>query len=257
MDKAGDFLYRYAARLIVAAVFFAFVSFSIGAFYLKGDQASFFKAAELFVWAAGLISILLVRKQLRAQEVILEAHRHQQEQAFEQMLEDHKWKCYAFYHQHFPEVPSEDLRKKVYQIAASGTSPFVECFDGRGSSIPDASLNAIRGTAAEWESIRPYLDCFEVFCGAINARLVDEDYAFSLQATRVVRNYAVFEPLINLYKKGSPTAYCEFHKVAYRWRLRLLPNESYIVEGLGIDGKVASPISAPRRRSEPERAEVG
>ena len=247
MDRVGDVLYSYAARFIVAAVFLAFLSFVVGGFVLHKYQVALFKAAELFVWAAGLISILLVRKQLRAQEVILEAHRQQQEQAFEQLLADHKWKCYAFYHQHFSEVPSEDLRRQVYNLAQTGQHPFVDCFNGRGRTMPYASLQEIRGNKSEWEFIRPYLDCFEVFCGAINAKLVDEDYAFSLQATREVRNYAVFESLIDIYKTDSPTAYCEFYKVAYRWRQRLQPSTGPVAEGLGIDGKIAAPISAPRR----------
>lgn len=253
MDRLGQFLYRNAARLIAFAVFFAFVSFTLGVTWKPIHQPAFFKAAELFVWAAGLLSVLLIRRQLHAQEIILEAHRVQQEQEFEQLQADHEWKCYAFYHQHFPEIPPEVVRRPVYQLAAAPNHSFIDCFQDRGTPMPPAVLAALRGTEAEWDHIRPYLDCFEMFCGAINAKLVHEDYAFSLQATRVIRNYTVFEPLIDEYKKQSPSAYCEFYKVAYRWKLRLLPAEGRDVEGLGIDGSGARPIFGPKRRGELDR----
>ncbi|WP_448123370.1 DUF4760 domain-containing protein [Stenotrophomonas riyadhensis] len=255
MDKLGNILYAKASKLIAAAVVLAFVSFSIGAFFPKRfDQAACFKAAELFVWAAGLLSVLLVRRQLHAQEVILSAHKTQQDEAFDQLQRDHSWRCYAFYHQHFADNPSEPIRNAVYKLAQAEGTGFIECFNGRGRPIPDAALQAIIGSSHEWDCVRPYLDDFETFCGAINAKLVDEDYAFSLQATRVIRNYTVFEPLINEYKKDTPTAYCEFFKVAYRWKMRLLPSEGRDVEGLGVDGNGAKPIFGPKRRDALDQA---
>lgn len=255
MDKLGDYLYARASKFIAAAVVFAFASFAGGAFFSKYlDQAACFKAAELFVWAAGLLSVLLVRRQLHAQEVILNAHKEQQEEGFEQLQRDHNWRCYAFYHQHFADNPAEPLRKAVYKLAQAEDTKFIDCFAERGRPMPDNVLNVIKGSSDEWDCVRPYLDGFETFCGAINAKLVDEDYAFSLQATRVIRNYTVFEPLIDEYKKATPSAYCEFYKVAYRWKIRLLPSEGRDVEGLGVDGNGAKPIFGPRRREGLDRA---
>lgn len=253
MDKLGEFLYRHASKLIAIAVILAFVSFGLGS-YLTKHQAALFKGAELFVWAAGLLSVLLVRRQLHAQEVILEAHRQQQEESYEQLQRDHDWRCYAFYHQHFSDLPAADLRKGVYDLAHSPDTQFIECFADRGRPMPAEVLTKVMGSASEWDYIRPYLDGFETFCGAINAKLVDDDYAFSLQATRVIRNYTVFEPLIQEYRRASPSAYCEFYKVAYRWKIRLLPAEGREVEGLGVDGNGAKPIAGPRRRGELDRA---
>lgn len=253
MDKWGDYLYARASKLIAAAAVFAFIAFGAGV-YFKDYQIALFKGAELFVWAAGLMSVLLVRRQLHAQEVILDAHRQQQEESFEQLQRDHSWRCYAFYHQHFSDIPSAALRKGVYELADAADTRFIDCFLERGRPMPSAVLDKIRGTPSEWDFIRPYLDGFETFCGAINAKLVDEDYAFSLQATRVIRNYTVFEPLIDEYKRATPSAYCEFYKVAYRWKLRLLPAEGRDIEGLGVDGNGAKPIIGPRRRGELDRA---
>lgn len=254
MDNLGNLLYRHAAKLIALSVVFAFAFYLWGALGPSSQQTTLFKGAELFVWAAGLLSVLLVRKQLHAQERQLEAHRIQQDDAFAQLQADHEWKCYAFYHQHFSDVPSEGIRVALYQLAGDPDHGFIGCFDGRGVPLPDSVVQHLIGSESERNLIRPYLDCFEIFCGAINAKLVHEDYAFTLQATRIIRNFAVFSPLIDHYKVTVPTAYCEFIRVASRWRIKLAIAEAGNVEGLGLNGDGARPVQGPQRRGVEEAA---
>lgn len=46
-------------------------------------------------------------------------------------------------------------------------------------------------------AVREYLNDFEEFCAAINAGLIDEDYAYKLEGTRALNAYFGFRELIN------------------------------------------------------------
>lgn len=227
----GEFLYRHAAKCIAGAVCLAFAFFALGAW--KPDyQTVAFKGSELLVWAAGLFSVLLIRKQLYTQELQQKDYEDQRRQLLEQQAEDHRWRTYSFYHQHFADIPPESCREKVYEIAQD--LHFINCFNDRGQAMPAAALSTILGDKDLWEKVRPYLDHFEIFCGAINAELVNEDYAYSLQATRIVRNYTVFQPFIEHHQRTAATAYLELSKVAERWMKRMARTDREVQSRLGI-----------------------
>lgn len=237
----GAFVYRFAAWIIAAVMLLCVIAYCIGVHY-SSVQAEAFKAAELLVWGAGLFSVLLIRKQLWEQE-------QQAGDTFRQLVEDHKWRTYAFYHEHFKSVPDEPTRGTVYKIAEDLN--FVDHFNDRGRPVPTTALSAINADPEKWKFVRSYLDAFEEFCGAVNAKLVDEDYAYSLQATRVIRNYTVFQQLILQYQQGAPTAYVELSKVAIRWGMRMNVNEASAVASIGIGGNGASPLNGPQRGLQP------
>lgn len=229
----GEFMYRHAARFIAGAVVAAFACYAVGVW--KADyQAAAFKGSELLVWGAGLFSVLLIRRQLHAQEVQQRDNEHQRIQLLKQQAEDHRWRTYAFYHEHFSDVPPDSCLQAVYQIAQD--HGFIGCFQNRGQPLPANVLQRIVDEKDLWEKVRPYLDHFEVFCGAINANLVNEEYAYSLQATRVVRNYTVFRSFIEHDQRGAPSAYVELVKVARRWRDRMDQTDRDNQSRLGIGG---------------------
>ncbi|GEM_PF-3883998 len=230
-----DHIYRYAARYIAALAFLSFLSFG-GGIWLTSYQAQFFKGAELLMYSAGLFSILLVRRQLWAQE-------QQNGRSLQQMIDDHKWKTYCSYHQHFLSVPPEEIRSKAY--AKAEEMGFLGNFDGRGTPFSEEVKQRILGETEAWKIFRSYLDYFEEFCAAINAGLVDNGYAFSIQGTRVVRNFTVFERLIRHYQDETPTAYVEMAKVALPWKLQQSVNEAGNVPQIGIGNNGTSKLTGP------------
>ncbi|QBL43472.1 DUF4760 domain-containing protein [Stenotrophomonas maltophilia] len=228
-------IYKYAARYIGLLAVLAFVSFGLGV-WLTAYQTQFFKGAELLMYTAGLFSILLVRRQLWAQE-------QQNGRSLQQLIDDHKWKTHCSYHQHFPSVPPESVRLDAYKVAEE--IGFLSAFNDRGTSISEAVKQKILEKPDAWKVFRSYLDYFEEFCGAINAGLVDEGYAFSLQGTRVVRNFTVFEPLIKHYQSGAPTAYVELTKVAVRWKVQMNVVEMQNVSAMGIGNNGTTKLNGP------------
>lgn len=196
------------------------------------------KAAELLVLGAGLFSVLLVRDQLRAQEQQLREN-HQQ------LVDDHKWKTIISYHQLFSKsIPPEELREKVYKLATE--EGFIHCFDDLGTSLPEPIYQKCVVQSSPWiQIIRPYLDAFEEFSGAVNAGIVNESYAMSLQFTRVVRNFTVFERLIRHFQECNGRAYVEFEKLCARWSIQRQIEESSRLATKGVGAEPSSKIRGP------------
>ena len=82
--------------------------------------------------------------------------------------------------------------------------------------------------------VREYLNDFEEFASAINCGLVDEDYAYQLEATRLLNAHYGFRQMVNQWhaedKEKSERSggsipvttnyYGELRSVAERWKLR-------------------------------------
>jgi len=196
------------------------------------------KAAELIILSGGFISILLVRNQLSAQERQLRENRAQ-------MISDHRWKTFISYHQLFPDsFPPAPLRASMYTFAKD--HGFRDHFDAYGKAMPEDALKKCINDSEMWEIFRPYLDCFERFCGAVNAGMIDEAYAMTLERTRVIRNFTVFEELIKHLQKDHPNAYVELTKLASKWamqlRLEIFEAQSQLGAGAGTKTRIDSPI---------------
>jgi hypothetical protein len=195
------------------------------------------KAAELIVLAAGLFSVLLVREQLIAQEEQLNEN-HQQ------MVADHKWKTYISYHQLFGGgVPPESVHKPMYALATEHN--FIQNFDEMGQEMPEAALRGCIDDIGMRQVIRPYLDEFETFSAAVNAGIVDEEYARTLEGSRVIRNFTVFRALIKHLQRGHPMAYVELEKLANKWAERKAREEddkrSHSGAGSGTHTRIEGP----------------
>lgn len=194
----------------VAVLVFVSGIFSLDSKHNFFDIAS--KSAEFAVLAAGLFSVLLVRDQLVAQEKQLQEN-HQQ------MVDDHHWKTIVSYHELFRDgVPSESIRKPMYDFAVQ--KGFIKCFDDLGDPMPAKVLAECISDTDARQIIRPYLDEFEKFCGAVNAGIVNENYALSLQGTRVIRNFTVFKGLIKHFQRANGLAYVELEKLATKWAIQ-------------------------------------
>lgn len=229
-----------ATRWIAPWFILAALCFAAGA-WTKGSEHDYYevlsKAAELLVLGAGLFSVLLVRDQLRAQEQQLKEN-HQQ------LMEDHKWKTIVSYHQLFAHgIPVEPLRKGVYDMATD--MKFIGCFDDLGKPMPEDIFQECLKDSNMIQHIRPYLDAFEEFSGAVNAGIVNESYAMSLQYTRVVRNFTVFERLIRHFQQCNGRAYKEFEKLSTKWSLMRRAEEASHLQNFGVGADKSTRVAAP------------
>ncbi|KRB42624.1 hypothetical protein ASD82_08175 [Rhodanobacter sp. Root179] len=185
-----------------------------------------------------MFSVLLIRDQLIAQKKQLEDN-HQQ------MVDDHKWKTIVSYHQLFSGgVPDENIRKPMYDLATQ--CDFIDCFDDLGAKMPTAVFDKCVKESELRQVIRPYLDEFEKFCGAVNSGIVNEVYALSLQGTRIIRNYTVFEDLIKHFQRGNGLAYVELEKLATKWAMKRRVDHEANVFALGVGSGTDTKIRSPK-----------
>lgn len=190
------------------AVLFLLAVFNRGQ---EGTYAIYIKGAELTILSAGLASLSLLRRQVEGQR---EQLRKQQVQ----MEHDHQWRTYRSYHELFPSIPEQEHLDKMYDLAKELS--FDHHFNDMGREIPKEAIEKILGSCDLLRIVRTYLDGFEVFCGAVSAGIVDDQYAYLLQGGRVIRNYTVFEPLIKRFQLANPTAYQQLEKLAGPWGVR-------------------------------------
>lgn len=232
---------RTSVRNIVLWYVLAGFVFLLGVILREAHHAVYevtTKTAELIVLAAGLFSVLLVREQLIAQE-------KQMNENHSQLLADHKWKTFVSYHQLFHGgIPCEEKRIKMYTFATD--NKFIKCFDDLGTPMPTEALDKCINETAAWDVVRPYLDEFERFCAAVNAGIIDESYALSVEGTRVIRNFTVFEHLIKHLQHPNGRAYVEIEKIAQKWAMmRRLENEEW-KQQIGVGTGTGTRIDGPK-----------
>lgn len=240
MSNTVEFIHRHAVLTVFVVYCAAAALFTYGVLTSPAsthfDWAS--KAAELLLLGAGLYSLLLIRNQMIAQERQLAANHAQ-------LVDDHRWRTHITYHEHFAKVPADDIGAKMYELASVDLD-CIDHFDDLGKPVSDVVCQRIVTDPKCWGIVRPYLDYFEGFCGAVNAGIVDEDYAFSLQATRIIRNFTVFEQLIKHYQKCNGTAYIELQKVATRWSIRASVARAARQEAIGIGAGSTAKLQGPQ-----------
>ncbi|MNN38781.1 hypothetical protein D3C81_1527930 [compost metagenome] len=97
---------------------------------------------------------------------------------------------------------------------------FVEQMD-KQAAITDDSINKIF-QHADRSVLSSYLDDFEEFCGAVNAGVVNGDYAYKLESTRVIRIWVVFNPYIrkSRHNHNDERCYLEIERLGSAWKQR-------------------------------------
>jgi hypothetical protein len=160
------------------------------------------------------------------------------------------------YHDHFHDLPNISKVRDLYKVlgrckvsAPNWHTPLTE--------KDRATLLADQEPAPDTAElvVREYLNDFEEFASAIKCGLIDEDYAYELEATRALNAYYGFRPLVNHWhaedKEKSERSggaipvttnyYGELKSIAERWRLRKQAeseNEAKIQEKKGIAEKL-------------------
>lgn len=127
-----------------------------------------------------------------------------------------KWRKLLSYHEFFSDCPSSDHRQKMMEMIKNGGHDGV--FKGSGQPLSKAATDAIYGDAGKLQLVKLYLDGFEQLASAIHCRVVDEEYAFHNEGTRILRAFKVFEPIIVKLQDKNPLAYIQFEELADAWR---------------------------------------
>lgn len=203
---------------IAVALFMIVLLVGGWAFYsLPKDQFTrevVLKLIEAIVGSLGVVSLLLVWAQLRHTAILA------------------RLLCY---HQYFHDLPNNNKVRELYKVldrcqvavpkwhAPLSETDTTVLFQDTTSPPDTAELVA-----------REYLNDFEEFASAVNSGLIDEDYAYRLEATRALNAYYGFEQMVHHWhaedkrmsiKSGGAVPattnyYGELRSVAERWKIR-------------------------------------
>lgn len=190
-----------------------------GAIYFmpSGDRTATSIAAVVQTAAVlvGLLSLILIGRQIRS-SASQAAHAAATAKALA-------------YHQFFGDLITVESREKLEHVAD-------ECGfkDARksGKEMTDASVLCVKAVPAHDAMLACYLDEFEEFCGAIHAGLLDEDYSYSLEATRIIRTWKVFKPyvLATRTETDDHRTYVELERIADSWTARRVAEDARAAE---------------------------
>ncbi len=137
----------------------------------------------------------------------------------EQSRQTAKWNKLLSYHQFFGELISLELVKTM--LAVAGRCGFHDAMD-RVEPMTEASRAAVEADGEALKTVSAYLDEFEEFCGAVQAGVTDREYAYTLEATRVIRTWVVFGPFIRSQRARHSLSRCylELERLGIEWARR-------------------------------------
>ena len=130
------------------------------------------------------------------------------------------WNKLQSHHEFFHDKPSSVAEKQMldvlHRLEIDRYTPLSEEQAKQIFDDPEASFAA-----------KCWLNEFEDLCAAVNVGTVDKDYAYALEAERVVRNYRLFEQLILWIRNtlGIPEVYIELETVALEWERKQLEHK--------------------------------
>jgi len=153
----------------------------------------------------GLLSLVLIARQIRAT-----ATQTASSAAISRALT---------YHQFFGDLITAEIRQKM---EAAATSCGFKDARKSGEPMTQQAVKCIKEDPGHDGVVASYLDEFEEFCGAIHAGLLDEDYAYGLEATRVIRTWKVFSPYVQATRleTSDHRTYIELERIADAWLKR-------------------------------------
>lgn len=193
-------LWQDAASRWVAGIAILIIVAGIVAYWLlrplQLEQTE--RLVELVITAIGIESLILIVAQGRATIV---------------------WNRLFAYHKFFQDRPPEHridaLQKMAVELGCMNCIKGVE-------PLPKTAIPAILNNREHLFTVSKYLDDFEVLCGAINARIVDPEYAYHLEGTRVIRAFVMFDPLICELRKENKYSRCylELQRLGAQWKKR-------------------------------------
>jgi hypothetical protein len=147
----------------------------------------------LFVTSLGLISLILMWWQIR---------------------KGIAWNKLSATRDHFNDLPSQEdeiaLQSKLRSIGIDPYTPLTEEQASKVFHDPELFL-----------TLKLYLNKYEVYCAALAAGMVDEEYARTLAGDKVVVLMDVFEKLIHRQRKELKldVIWIEIERLAAEWKL--------------------------------------
>lgn len=132
-----------------------------------------------------------------------------------QTRNESQWRKLLSYHQYFSECPKSIIRNNM--LAVMTKLNHIDHLDGAGTPLHDPDVDAILADRVARQKVVVYLDGFEQLSGAVNAGIVDGGYAYDQDATRLLRIYKIFKPLMTKVRVDSPKAYEQFEYLAEQW----------------------------------------
>ena len=143
------------------------------------------------------------------------------------------WNKTLSYHQFFGDLVTRELADKVRVVATK--HKFDEAFTSLTAMSPTALTDLMADREAEGV-ISAYLDEFEEFCAAVKAGVVENSYAYGIEATRVIRAAVVFGPFILRARSGTKysRAYLELEDLGAQWQKRRHQEEEEARNANGI-----------------------
>lgn len=128
------------------------------------------------------------------------------------------------YHQFFGDLITTETRQKMFKLAedCGFTAEFEE-----QRPLTESAVEALMKLENR-PVISSYLDEFEEFSGAVHAGAVSEEYAYRLEATRIIRTWIVFEPFIRAVraKMRDERCYLEIARLGSTWQSRRVKESS-------------------------------
>lgn len=123
------------------------------------------------------------------------------------------------YHQYFGDLITVQVRRQLGHVA--NTCGFSNARK-LGNPMDQDAVKCIKRSPNHDSVVAQYLDEFEEFCGAIHAKLLNEDYAYGLEGTRVIRAWDVFSPYILETRTETQDfrTYVELERIARSWTER-------------------------------------
>jgi len=141
------------------------------------NRTEILKTIEAIVGGLGVSSLLLLWAQLRHTAILGKL---------------------TSYHAHFHDLPNIDKVKNLYGALARCKISTPSWYSPLSDSDVKSLLADIGAPPDKAELVvREYLNDFEEFASAINCGLVDEDYAYQLEATRLLNAHYGFREMVN------------------------------------------------------------
>ncbi len=184
----------FAVAVALAAVWIAKVLFGEYIFGRTLTAIEVLTLGQLVVLTLGLGSVVLLWIQSR---------------------DESQWRRLLSYHQYFSDCPAAPARTNMLKVMAELTHD--DHLVGAGTVLHDADVDEILKNWEARQKVVVYLDGFEQLSAAVNAGIVDAEYAYDQDAARLLRIYTIFSPLIAKVRLDSPKAYEQFECLAELW----------------------------------------
>lgn len=123
-------------------------------------------------------------------------------------------------HMMLSDLPNEDQEMRFW-------SAYTKYAKSMNSPITNDQSQSVYLCNEDWMCFKTFLNKHEYLCVAINAKAIDEDYAFAMHSARVVHIFNKLEAYIKFTREkyDDSEIYLDLEKVATRWFARTIATE--------------------------------